>query len=319
MDSEYSKVRRVLSLYDRLSTGRIIYLKDELNATGMSDRSFKRDITELRNYLAEKVVDGKGKKEVVYDRDRNCYYMPDEKDTLPDYQKIFAVAKILLGSKGLSQTEMNQVMEYLLSLCNDEDKRKEIKKFLADGKFNYQGPKHGKDLISMIWHLAQAVEHQNRLKIRYRRLDGQQEVDRVLEPIGVIFSEYYFYLLAYIKGVKEEKGQQINPTIYRIDRIQDMEVLEEHFNVSYSEKFEEQKFRDSIPLMFGGDIRRIKFWYSGPSLEAVQDRIPTAKVVKEETGRWLLSAEVIGKGAEMWLNSQGEMINIIDRKCGYER
>ena len=293
MDSEYSKVRRVLSLYDRLSTGRIIYLKDELNATGMSDRSFKRDITELRNYLAEKVVDGKGKKEVVYDRDRNCYYMTDEKDTLPDYQKIFAVAKILLGSKGLSQTEMNQVMEYLLSLCNDEDKRKEIKKFLADGKFNYQGPKHGKDLISIIWHLAQAVENQNRLKIRYRRLDGQQEVDRVLEPIGVIFSEYYFYLLAYI--------------------------LEEHFNVSYSEKFEEQKFRDSIPLMFGGDIRRIKFWYSGPSLEAVQDRIPTAKVVKEETGRWLLSAEVIGKGAEMWLNSQGEMINIIDRKCGYER
>lgn len=32
MDSEYSKVRRVLSLYDRLSTGKIIYLKDELNA-----------------------------------------------------------------------------------------------------------------------------------------------------------------------------------------------------------------------------------------------------------------------------------------------
>lgn len=314
MDSEYRKVRRVLSLYDRLSAGKIIYLKDELNATGMSDRSFKRDITELRNYLAERAVDGKGKKEVVYDRNRNCYYMTDEKDALPDYQKIFAVAKILLGSKGLSQTEMNQVIEYLLSLCNDEDKRKEVKKHLADGKFNYQGPNHGKDLIGMIWHLAQAVEYHNRLKIRYKRLEGQQEIDRVLEPVGVIFSEYYFYLLAYIKGVREEKGQQINPTIYRIDRIQDMEVLEEHFKVSYSEKFEEQKFRDSIPLMFGGDTYRIKFWYSGPSLEAVLDRIPTAKVVKEETGRWLLSAEVIGKGAEMWLNSQGEKINIIDRK-----
>ena len=86
MDSEYSKVRRVLSLYDRLSTGQIIYLKDELNVTGMSDRSFKRDITELRNYLAERVVDGDGKKEVVYDRNPNCYYMTDEKSGLPDYQ-----------------------------------------------------------------------------------------------------------------------------------------------------------------------------------------------------------------------------------------
>lgn len=67
MDSEYNKMRRVLSLYDRLSSGKIIYLKDEINTTGVSDRSFKRDITEIRNYLAEKSVDGEIRKEVVYD------------------------------------------------------------------------------------------------------------------------------------------------------------------------------------------------------------------------------------------------------------
>lgn len=304
MDSEYKKIGRVLSLYDRLSSGKIIYLKDEIHATGVSDRSFKRDITELRNYLAEKAVDGESRKEIVYDRNRNCYYMTEEEDTLPDYQEIFVIAKILLGSKGLSRIEMNQVVEYLLSLCSDESKRKEIKKCLANELINYYGPNHGKSLISMIWKLAQAVEHQNRLEIQYKRLEGQQDIKRVLEPVGVMFSEYYFYLLAYIKGIREEKSKKLNPTIYRIDRIQDVKVLDEHFNIPYSEKFEEQRFRDSAPLMFGGNIRRLKFWYSGPSLEAVLDKIPTTRVIKEEDGRWLLSAEVIGDGAEMCMRGQ---------------
>lgn len=211
MDSEYKKIGRVLSLYDRLSSGKIIYLKDEINATGVSDRSFKRDITELRNYLAEKAADGESRKEIIYDRNRNCYYMTEEKEALPDYQEIFAIAKILLGSKGLSRVEMNQVVEYLLSLCNDESKRKEIKKCLANELINYQGPNHGKNLISMIWKLAQAVEHQNRLEIQYKRLEGQQDIKRVLEPVGVMFSEYYFYLLAYIKGIREEKSKKLNP------------------------------------------------------------------------------------------------------------
>lgn len=312
MDAEYKKIGRVLSLYDRLSSGKIIYLKDEINATGVSDRSFKRDITELRNYLAERAADGDIRKEIIYDRNRNCYYMTEEKNALPDYQEIFVIAKILLGSKGLSQVEMNQAMEYLLSLCSDENKRKEIKKYLANEAINYQGPNHGKNLINMIWKLAQAVEHQNRLEIQYKRLEGQQEIKRVLEPVGVMFSEYYFYLLAYIKGIREDKGKKLNPTIYRIDRMQDVKILDEHFNISYVEKFEEQKFRNSAPLMFGGEVQRLKFWYGGPSLEAVLDKIPTTRVIKEEDGRWLLSAEVIGNGAEMWLNSQGKMVNIIN-------
>lgn len=311
MDSEYKKIGRVLSLYDRLSSGKIIYLKDEINATGVSDRSFKRDITELRNYLAEKAADGENRKEIVYDRNRNCYYMTEEKDTLPDYQEIFVIAKILLGSKGLSRIEMNQVVEYLLSLCSDESKRKEIKKCLANELINYQGPNHGKNLICMVWKLAQAVKYQNRLEIKYIRLEGQQEVKRIIEPVGVMFSEYYFYLMAYIKGVRKEKGKKLNPTIYRIDRLQDVKILDDRFNIPYSEKFEEQKFRDSAPLMFGGNIHRLEFWYSGPSLEAVLDRVPTAKVIKVENGQWLLSAEVIGEGAEIWLRGQGNNIEML--------
>ena len=73
----------------------------------LHNKSKSNNYTELRAYLTERAADGDGRKEIIYDRNRNCYYMTEEKNVLPDYQELFAVAKILLGSKGLSKAEMN--------------------------------------------------------------------------------------------------------------------------------------------------------------------------------------------------------------------
>ena len=64
----------------------------------------------------------------------------------------------------------------------------------------------------------------------------------------------------------------------------------------------------SLEKMAGGKLERIKFRYTGPSLEAVLDRLPTAKVIREDKDGWTISAEVFGKGVEMWLRSQGAYI-----------
>lgn len=60
--------------------------------------------------------------------------------------------------------------------------------------------------------------------------------------------------------------------------------------------------------MYGGKLEHIRFRYTGPSLEAVLDRLPTAQVIKAEENGWLISAEVFGKGIDMWLRSQGEYV-----------
>lgn len=64
--------------------------------------------------------------------------------------------------------------------------------------------------------------------------------------------------------------------------------------------------------MHGGRWGRICFRYTGPSLEAVLDRLPTAQVLSEDADGWLISAEVFGKGIEMWLRSQGDFIEIME-------
>lgn len=55
----------------------------------------------------------------------------------------------------------------------------------------------------------------------------------------------------------------------------------------------------------------IRFKYTGPSIEAVLDRLPTAEVVEQTEDGWIVKAEVFGKGIDMWLKSQGENVKAI--------
>ncbi len=68
----------------------------------------------------------------------------------------------------------------------------------------------------------------------------------------------------------------------------------------------EGEFRKRIQFMYGGKLRKIRFIYKGYSVEAVLDRLPTAKIEKEENGEYTISAEVFGDGIDMWLRIQLE-------------
>ena len=55
-------------------------------------------------------------------------------------------------------------------------------------------------------------------------------------------------------------------------------------------------------------LRKVKFKYSGLSIENVLDKLPTAKILNEKDGIYTIRAEVYGEGFKMWARSQGESI-----------
>lgn len=63
--------------------------------------------------------------------------------------------------------------------------------------------------------------------------------------------------------------------------------------------------------MYGGRLQKVKFRYSGSDIDAVLDRLPTAQILSEDNGVYIVSAEVFGKGIDMWLKSQGDRIAIL--------
>ena len=230
-------------------------------------------------------------------------------------EETFAVIKILLESRSLTKEELMPILDKLVSCCVPDDHRKQIASLISNESFHYIEPHHKKKVLHTMWQLSGAVREQRVIKITYIRKDNKK-VRRLLLPVGILFSEFYFYLVAFIdpgtdKKLEEELGDGNFPTIYRIDRIQKFTITEEHFTVPYRDRFEEGEFRKRIQFMQTGKLRKVSFYVKDIALEAVLDRIPTAEVVKHDRQGYLVRAEAYGKGVDMWLNGQGENIKLL--------
>ena len=101
------------------------------------------------------------------------------------------------------------------------------------------------------------------------------------------------------------------PAIFRIDRIEDYEHMDERFSLPYASRFQEGEFRKRVQFMYPCRLEKIRFRYTGKSVDAILDRLPTAKILSQEDRIFEIEAEVYGKGIVMWLLSQGERVEVI--------
>ena len=305
-----SKSSRLLHLYTRFEEGKIVRKPEMAQKFQVTERSVQRDIDDLRCFFREQTP----AKEIIYDRSVKGYRLK-ENTALLDNSEILAVCKILLESRSMVKKEMLPILERLVTCCVPEKNRKAVEELIGNEKVHYIEPHHKKLLLPDLWEIGQAVQNHQVAEIEYERLKEPKLVKRRIEPVGIMFSEYYFYLTAFLQDVDKEtefeNKNDLFPTIYRIDRIQSFRVLDKKFEVHYTGRFEEGEFRKRIQFMYGGKLERIRFRYKGPSLEAVLDRLPTATVISQDEVGWIVSAEVFGKGAEMWLRSQGDYVEMV--------
>lgn len=104
------------------------------------------------------------------------------------------------------------------------------------------------------------------MRIRYQRqgADAASAVERIVEPVSILFSEYYFYLNAYI--TKENDGKYTRkydyPAIFRIDRIADYKMMEQTFSLPYASRFQEGEFRKRVQFMYPGRLQSIRLRYT---------------------------------------------------------
>lgn len=308
---------RLLAMYAQLAEGKPLYKAREAVKYNCSLRSIQRDIEDLRSFFADRSETTGVVQELIYDRKLNAYRLVPPLRNLLTNEETFAVLKILLESRSLTKAELFPILEKLISCCVPPDNRRQVTDLIANEKYHYVEPRHKKEILEKMWNLSAAIREHKEIQITYTRQKGD-DVSRVLKPVGIMFSEFYFYLVGFIdedeqsEKVKFEVENDPFPTIYRIDRIKEYAVTERHFNVPYQNRFEEGEFRKRVQFMYGGKLQKIKIWYKGPSVEAVLDRLPTAKILQHDGNGYLISAEVFGKGINMWLRSQGDMVEMVE-------
>lgn len=309
------KVERVLAIYTKLMNGYLVSKAEEAVNYGVNERSIQRDIDDIRNYLENDSERIGCINSVIYDRIGKGYRLEQIYKMKFSNSEILALCKILLNSRAFTKEEMTAMLDKLISCCVPKSNRRLMTDLISNEAFHYVEPRHKTKFIDMMWDIGQAIRECRYIEIDYIRMKDKAVVKRKLKPVAIMFSEYYFYLTAFIDDEDVRKDfDVINdsfPTIYRIDRIKGLHVLYEKFHIPYSSRFEEGEFRKRIQFMYGGRLQKVKFQYSGTDIDAVLDRLPTAQVLSEEDGIYTVSAEVFGKGIDMWLRSQGNMITIV--------
>ena len=307
------KIERVLGIYTKLMNGCLINKTNEAHNYGVNERSIQRDIDDIRNFLDVEAENSGFINSVVYDRSTKGYHLDQVYKLKLTNSEVLALCKILLDSRAFTKTEMTDMLDKLITSCVPKDNQRLVTDLISNEEFHYVEPRHKKKFINEMWEIGQAIRNCSYIEIDYMRIKDKAIVKRKLMPVAILFSEYYFYLTAFIDDEDIRKDFDIIndsfPTSYRIDRIQSLRIINEKFRIPYCSRFEEGEFRKRIQFMYGGKLQKVKFRYSGNDIDAVLDRLPTAKVLSEEDGVYIVSAEVFGKGIDMWLKSQGDCIS----------
>lgn len=319
---------RLIKLYDSLIKNEEIDIKKYAADNEIDIRTAQRDIEAIKAYFTEfynKNENGK-KINIEYNRKTKKHKLVyiDNKTNLSK-NEVLAVSKVLLASRAFLKSEISLIIDKIVKQCSLKEDIDDINKILNNEKSQYVELQHyikNKSKKSIInnddfWNYGQAIKNQRKMEISYKKTNGKK-VKRIIHPVGLMFSEFYFYLLAHIENIDKKEcfdnKDDTSPTIYRVDRIVSSKLLDENFILParISERFKEGLFRQQVQFMTGGKLRGIKLKCMSESLEAILDRLPTAKIKGKEGNYCIITAQVFGNGIDRWILSQGDAIEVIE-------
>lgn len=300
---ESQKNERVLEIFFRALKGENIYIKKLAEEYHVFTKSISRDISGIRNFLSEHRELMQNSEFVYSQKDRSYILNSDE---FLKNKELFALVKVILGCRCFSKEEILTLISKLKKFTTVQEKES-LENLIRKEVYHYHEVKSDcKSIIDNVWKIIQSIEKKHTITITYYKMN-RTEVKHKIKPVSVMFSEYYFYLIAYKADDKEYK-----PVYFRIDRISAITEHREAFELEKKYDFDEGDLREKNQFMFPGDTVKIRFEFSGLSLQAILDRLPTAKVVDKDGNKSIIEAEVNqGRGIIMYLLSQGSWVKVL--------
>lgn len=219
--------------------------------------------------------------------------------------ELFALVKMLIGCRGFSKNETLEIIGKLKQFTTMKD-QKTINNLITNEVYHFNEVKHDcQSVIENLWKLTSCIEQHREITISYYKM-SREYVERKVRPVAITFSDYYFYLIGY-----QDCGEEWDIRFYRVDRIVHMTQHRTRFKASDNKRFDEGDLMSKIQLMFPGKTRHIRFEFTGPSVQAILDKLPTAKVVEIKNGKSIIEADVFGTGINMFLLSQGSWVKAL--------
>lgn len=311
-DIKVDKIIRVLSIYSKLLGGQLINKAEEANNFHVNERSIQRDIDDIRNFFDE---DGKEKgwnNSVIYDYYSKGYRLEEVHNAKLSNGEVLAICKILIASQAFTKKEIKDILNKLIYYCVPKANQNMINSSIKNELFHYEESHHTSDFIDQLWNIGVAIRNNNYLKIEYD--NDHKIIKRRLKPLAILFSNQYFYLVAYL-GEDAEQDLVVTddqlPMVYRMDRIKKYIILNDQFHISYASRFDEGEFRKNIQKMINDQKKVITFNYCGPDVNDILKQFPNAKIISKDQDLYLIRIEDYTKDIEVWLRRQTDRISNI--------
>ena len=189
------KSARLLEIYSRLSQGAVLKKSELAQDFHVTPRSIQRDMEDLRCFFAERHLE----QDVIYDGHLKGYRMVSRDPHRLTDSEVLAVCKILLESRSLPADDMLPILDKLIDCAVPPENQRDVRALAANEKLHYIPPHHGQHILDTLWTLGQAVRDQRVIEVAYQRMKDPQLVKRRMQPVGIMFSEYYFYLTAFLE------------------------------------------------------------------------------------------------------------------------
>ena len=192
------QISRVLQIYAKLSDGYVVNKAEEAARYGVNERSIQRDIDHIRNFLDEDSDRTGVVNSIIYDRNAKGYRLETLYKIRLQNSEVLALCKILLDSRAFTKAEMVEMLDKLITCCVPKINQKRVKDLISNEEFHYVEPRHKTKFTDRMWELGQAISESRYIEVDYYRTKDKQTVQRKLKPVAILFSEYYFYLTAFI-------------------------------------------------------------------------------------------------------------------------
>lgn len=297
-----NKKNRMLEIFLRTILGEEINVRELADDYGVSTKSITRDISEIRNFLYDK-RELSNFTDLKYSGSSKTHSI--EFDNILLSKELIAIIKAMIGCRAFSKEELQTIINKLKTFTSRHDATM-LDQIIGKEMLHYSPV--GSDcesVIDQLWKLTRCIHERKEISVSYYKVNRKLVTRRIM-PVAITFSDYYFYLIAYRCDKDDWK-----PLYYRIGRIENIVEHRKHFTLAPEHDFDVGELRKKIQFMFPGEFRKIKFSYTGPSVQAILDRLPTAKVVEEKDGTYIIEAEIYGTGINMFLLSQGRSVKVL--------
>lgn len=197
---------RLLTIFLLLQAGKRLSKAQISEKFGIDNRTVQRYMSTLKSFLQDQHISNT---EIKFDTSDNTYRLIGK--TTFNKKDILVISKILLENHALNKSELNLLLEDLLSLLSSEEKQ-EVTAIIKSELLKYKSLTNDKDRIDTIWILSEAIRREQMLDIKYKA-PLKDVKSHIIFPVSLYYDAHYFYLVAY--HLKHEKY-----TTFRVDRIE---------------------------------------------------------------------------------------------------